>query len=173
MRTEWDYEGINRDLHRTGPDFFAGFSIVPHVGKIAALVEKHKPRALLDYGSGKGRQYSELNVQQHWGGLKPHLYDIGIPKLATPPDRKFGGVICTDVLEHVAEEDLQMVLAHLFSFPQLFIFISICTIPSKKTDKDGNNLHLTVQPSEWWEVLIGHYRDRRSFLDIEVVYTGA
>ena len=93
-----DYGTLYRAMHASDKAF-RGNSIKSAVPFIADLVRRTSPRHLLDYGCGKGRQYSERRVHEEWGGLEPHCFDVGVPAFADTPQGPFDGVICTDVME--------------------------------------------------------------------------
>lgn len=152
---------------------FPGTSLKPHAKDIAALIATldlpdESPPRLLDYGCGKGYQYLAFRVHEQWGGVLPHCYDIGVTLLSHRPQGKFDGVICTDMLEHVDEPDVDCVLDDIFSFLrphrayalgiQTFAFLGICCRRSKKTLPDGRNSHLTVKPAEWWDAKLAKYQ---------------
>lgn len=144
-----DYAVEYRRLHEK-EDRFIGMSILPHVDDIAWLVAETGTKTLLDYGCGKGEQYTRFAVHSYWGSIMPTLYDIGVPEFSMLPKKKFDGVICTDVLEHIAVEDVKSVVKDLFRHAHLWVFMSICTRPAKKTFDDGRNVHLTVKSERWW-----------------------
>jgi len=135
-------------MHRN-PKRFPGFSIKFHIEDIDNLVKKHKVDSLLDYGCGKGYQYLASRCHESWGIL-PHCYDPGVTFLDTKPEGVFGGVICTDVLEHIPEEDINSFLKTLFDHADKFIFLSIATFPARKSLPNGLNCHVTVKDSDWW-----------------------
>jgi hypothetical protein len=153
-----DYSAMYRHLHERKEKAFRGMSIKPAVPHIVRLVEQTKPRRLLDYGCGKGFQYSELRVHEQWGGMRPYCYDVGVPRYASRPNGAFHGVICTDVMEHIAEADVPTILADIFGFvPERrdggvsFAFFWIACRPARrKTLPDGRNVHLTVKSPQWW-----------------------
>lgn len=136
-------------MHKSGK-MFRGGSMKGHTEAVADLVSKYQPASLLDYGSGKGVQYDELNLHERWGGLKPHCYDPGYPPIAEKPKGKFDGVLCTDVAEHVPEDAVDAFLADVIGYANRFAFFCIFTNPSRKFLPDGRNVHLTVRPPEWW-----------------------
>jgi len=119
---------------------------------IAYLVDIHQPDRILDYGCGKGYQYLAARAHDVWGGLLPVCYDPGVPLLSIRPEGEFGGIICTDVLEHIPEGELDEVLDEIIGYVQVngFVYFKISTIESRKVDTLGNNLHVTVRPCEWW-----------------------
>jgi hypothetical protein len=134
-----------------GPKMYRGNATRGHVEAIADLVTKHAPvETMLDYGSGKGRQYDDLNIHDAWGGIKPTCYDPGYPPLATKPEGKFDGVICTDVAEHVPEASIDAFLQDVVGYATKFVFFCIFTEPSRKFLPDGRNCHLTTKPRAWW-----------------------
>lgn len=132
------------------PKRFPGFSLKAYTDHIADLVKKHHPESLLDYGCGKGYQYLAKRCHESWGGLLPHCYDPAVTFLDTKPEGTFGGVICTDVLEHVPEEDVDHVLSELFGYAESFLFLAVATFPARKTMPNGLNCHVTVKDKHWW-----------------------
>mgnify|MGYP001607418816 CR=1 FL=1 len=69
-------------------------------------------------------------------------------------ERPFGavdGVICSDVMEHVPEGQVDSVLAEIFGYATKFVALSISFKPSKKRLDDGREVHCTLRPPEWWD----------------------
>lgn len=148
-----DYAKLYTEMHRE-EKAFSGYSIKSGVDDIAALVVKYQPRRLLDYGSGKGYQYLTKRVHERWGGPLPHCYDVGVRQLSEKPTDKFDGIICTDVMEHIAEPDVDEMLADILAFaaPTAFAFFLIaCRPAAKKRLSDGRDVHLTIRPPQWWQ----------------------
>lgn len=56
---------------------------------------------------------------------------------------------CTDVMEHIPEEDVNLVINNILRSAK-HSFFAICTIPDGYGQMIGERLHLTVQPYEWW-----------------------
>jgi 2-polyprenyl-3-methyl-5-hydroxy-6-metoxy-1,4-benzoquinol methylase len=150
---------------------FSGASIMAHVMTIADLIDEVKVQQgksdlrILDYGCGKGIQYAKHGIHKlHWKVSLPFRYDIGVPNFRTkPPAHSFDGVVCTDVMEHIEEEDLETIFTQIFNSldPNVitFAFFSICCRFAKKTFPDGRNVHRTVQPPEWWHDRMARYKD--------------
>lgn len=137
-----------RLLHKD-PKVFEGRSILPYAFHVKELVLKYKSKSLLDFGCGKGRQYTEMHVHAWWD-IQPALYDPAVPKYATLPAGKFDGVICTDVMEHVPESAVDATLEQIFGFARQWVFFTICTRPANRILPNGQNAHCTIQPREWW-----------------------
>lgn len=58
---------------------------------------------------------------------------------------------CTDVLEHIAPEDVDAVLVNILTAARR-VFLAISTVPDHFGPVlAGEPLHLTVQPHEWWK----------------------
>lgn len=138
-----------RAMHASGK-VFRGASIKNHAEAIAELVARHQPAALLDYGSGKGSQYSEWNVQEAWGGMVPTCYDPGVAGIDAKPAGRFDGVICTDVIEHMPPETVERDYLEAIGYATKFAFFCIYTGPARKHLPDGRNCHLTQRPEKWW-----------------------
>jgi hypothetical protein len=166
-----DYAKTYGAMHDKKAKHFSGYSIKPYVQEIAGLVWDRLPRRILDYGSGKGYQYLALRLHDHWGGILPFCYDPGVVQLRIKPEGKFAGIICTDVMEHIEEADVDDVLDDLFGFADdhAFVFLAIACRPAKrKRLPDGRDVHVTIKPPAWWDAKLAKYQ--RDGLTIRAVY---
>ena len=103
---------------------WAGYDVVKYQKKIKDLVDRYDAKTILDYGCGKGLQYKEklpygggqeLELpQEQWQtfdeylGVKVYCYDPcveGFTELP-PAGTKFDGVICTQVLNSIPDDDM-------------------------------------------------------------------
>lgn len=164
-----DYEKVYSELHRKEKRF-PGFSIGQYINDIAALVEQHKPNRLIDYGSGKGFQYLVRRYHEKWGGMLPYCYDIGVRQLRDKPEGTFGGVLCTDMLEHIERQDLAAIIDELINYaePHGFMMLGIACRPSNKTAADGLNLHVTIEHPDWWVKLVTDRAAKRGRDDLHI-----
>lgn len=149
---------------------------------------RDKSFIMLDYGCGKARQVYErrlpayrlidgkkqrINVTLHETfGRKLQslwLYDPAVEEYKTPPPAgmKFDVVVCTDVMEHIAEPYVDQVLSDLFSHVAHdgAAFFSISGAPATKHFLDGENLHCTVRDFEFWQNKI-----REHSIDKQTIY---
>lgn len=159
------YTRLYGPYHNQNEKFLAGKLTAENVQGIARMVDWwHKtsglttqPR-LLDYGSGKGYQYLSRRIHEEWGGSLPYCYDPGVFHFSKRPKGRFDGIICTDVMEHLEEQDVLDVLADLraYATKPAFLYMTICCRKAWKKFDDGSNLHKTIKPPEWWEPLIKH-----------------
>lgn len=133
------------------PDRYPGNSLQIHVRTIHNLITETSSRSLLDYGCGKGYQYTkEMMHVHHFCGIMPSLYDPAVETHNVLPEGKFDGVISTDVMEHIPEHELDDVLKQIYNKANKFVYLGICTVPAKAILPNGENAHCTVKPIEWW-----------------------
>ncbi len=144
-------------------DTFPGKSLPRQAPHVKRLIRRTQARTILDYGSGKGRQYWPLrmmdpdegvdypDIKSYWGVSDIRCYDPAYPPLAELPPGTFDGVVCTDVLEHCPEEDIPWILEELFGFARRFVFANVACFPAQKRLPSGGNAHCTIKPAKWWE----------------------
>lgn len=115
---------------------WAGYDVVKYQKQIKDLVTRYNARTILDYGCGKGLQYREplpygdndqwMTFDQYLG-VTVYAYDPCVAGLDTPPPNhsKFDGVICTQVLNNIPDDDLPWVADSLMSYADKFCFIGL------------------------------------------------
>jgi hypothetical protein len=137
-------------LHEQG--HFPGNSTAKWSQHIKALIDKHQPKSILDYGCGKGLQYYKDKLHDQWGVEMPALYDPGVPQLANRNilNVDYDLIICTDVMEHLDGAGLYLAFKDILFAANKAAFIAITCRPAKKMLPDGRNCHITVQPPIWW-----------------------
>jgi len=136
-----------KDMHKISEGMFNGRSLLKFVDIIKAYLENNNCKSILDYGCGKGilytDNYKELTTEidaplhKYWNLDSYELFDPAHEEHSKLPIHKKDAVICTDVLEHVAEDDLDWVVS-----------------------EDGRNAHISVfSPDEWLQFLAGKSRE--------------
>lgn len=175
------YGELYREYRAANPKHFHGWLTVEQQETITRCVRENKPIRILDYGSGNGLQYLAHRQHEPWGIL-PHCYDPGVPGLDGPPAGRFQGIICTDVLEHIAEDDLPAIMEHIVELLDrsawCFVYFHVSCLPAKKTFADGRNVHLTIKPTEWWDSFFNRWwidretrlKDRPHMTTLAVTY---
>lgn len=138
-----------------GTDNFHGNSILQHADSIGKMVRLTRARTLLDFGCGRGDAYrSPHHVWKQWGlsYADVTLYDPAFNRdnVLPPEGKQFDIVVCSDVLEHVPEEEVDAFIERLFGYARHGVWASVCCRPAKKQFPDGTNLHVTVKRHDWW-----------------------
>ncbi len=166
--SEYYYEVIEKYklFHRNGMEelpgnrTFLGFSLEKWIVEIKKIIEINNCDSLIDFGCGKGFLYKKnlkignkeyFGLSDFWNVKKIHLYDPGVEEYSIYPKNKHDGVICTDVLEHIPEDDILNFIDGLFKLSHKFLFIVIATIPASKYFDNGNNIHLCLKKQNEWE----------------------
>ena len=158
---------------------FKGISLIPLVPTLMKIVKDNDCKTLLDYGCGKGLPYDKerckevdlRNPIQELCSLESFdLYDPAYEKYAKLPDKKYDIVVCTDVLEHVAEQDMDYVLTQILSRSKKIVFLNICCKPALKHFKEGKfkgkNVHISVFDPSWWGHKIGNIWNKFNHLKV-------
>lgn len=122
---------------------WAGYDVVKYQLLIKDLVDRYSAKTILDYGCGKGLQYqerlpygatpgTELPLDQwqtfdQYLGVTVYCYDPCVEKFETPPppNMKFDGVICTQVLNSIPVDDMAWVRGTLEQHATKFCFIGL------------------------------------------------
>ena len=142
-------ETINlyKKLHVKGTKFcyakniFDGKSLKFFFQPIKQVIDLTKSNSLIDFGCGKAKYYFNKikinniyykNIADFWKIQKYFLYDPGVKSFSKYPNEKADGVICTDVVEHIPEQDVIKFIDEIFRFANKFIFIVIICYPAKK-----------------------------------------
>lgn len=134
---------------------FNGLSILNHVASIKAMIDATESRSMLDFGCGRGDAYRDPHNIHHELGIhftRLHLYDPAFPHIGALPPTKMDIVVCSDVLEHIPEPEVDAFIVRLFKYANRAVWASVCCRPAKKVFPGTDiNLHVTVQPLEWWD----------------------
>jgi hypothetical protein len=157
-----------KEMHRQ-KGIFKGISLIPFVPIIGDIIKKNKCETLFDYGCGKGIPYTKdfkaadptnkhkeftKPVQDIWNIKEFFLYDPACPEYNKLPTKKYDIVLCTDVLEHIPEDDLDWVIRDVLSYANKIAFINVCSQEAKKTfltgKHKGRNVHVSIFSHEWW-----------------------
>ena len=156
-------------------DTFDGKSLGPHVDTLKTIIKVLGSKTLLDYGAGKGVLYKAKNITSRdgmkfdgicdlWGVDSVTLYDPAYPLHSVLPKETFDGVISTDVMEHCPEEDIPWIVDEIFNFAREFVYLKVSCCPAKKTLPNGENVHCTIKPPDWWiSIFDSQISDRPGF----------
>lgn len=142
-----------RELAKHADKNFLGLSILNYATSIRKLLTATDSRTMLDFGCGRGEAYKSPHKLYKQLGLPRHavtLYDPVFMPTAVLPVGQFDLVVCSDVLEHIPEHEVDEFVARLFSYAKKAVWASVCCRPAKKFFPDGRNLHVTVRDYPWW-----------------------
>ena len=143
---------------------WAGYDVIKYQKKIKDLVVRYGAKTILDYGCGKGLQYTEplpygaepgteLPMDQwqtfdQYLGVKVFKYDPCVKGLnrKPPKNKKFDGVICTQVLNSVPDNDMSWVRDILEQHARKFCFIGLNFQRQAKDKKTMYNPEYFCEP---------------------------
>lgn len=149
---------LYKSMSETETGNFLGLSILNYTKEIGHLIKEVDAKTVLDYGCGRGEAYRSPHKIHHKWGLRRSqvtLYDPAFHH-APPPVGQFDLVVCSDVLEHIPEDEVDAFIARLFGFAKKAVWASVCCRPAKKVfPGTETNLHVTVKPYEWWNLKFG------------------
>lgn len=131
-------------LHAEGA--FLGKSWIRHAKIFAKLAGPEATEKILDYGCGP-----DGGLANAYPG-KVHSYDPYVEQYAAPiKGLKFTSVFTCDVVEHMTLAQIVELLAKVRRCDAQFLYMVAATriSESKKLD-NGLNVHITVQPAQWW-----------------------
>jgi len=145
---------LYKEMADTGIHFL-GLSILQHADEIGKLIKQYEVKKVLDYGCGHGDQYrAPHRLHARWG-LKwwdVTLYDPSFERIDEQPVGKWDLVVCSDVLEHIPEDQVEDTIGYLFMYARKLVWASVCCRPAKKNFLGTDiNLHVTLKPVAWWE----------------------
>jgi len=170
-----------KELHKD-PKYFNGICLITHLNTVTHIMLKEGAKSLLDYGCGKALLYDDekyknmkLNkkgqtlpkpLQKLWQLDYHALYDPAYPKHSKLPKGKYDAVVCTDVIEHIDEKDVDWILEEIFSYSRKFVLLTIACYKALKTFKDGRNVHVNVKTPEYWKEKLLQLHAKHSHLNI-------
>jgi 2-polyprenyl-3-methyl-5-hydroxy-6-metoxy-1,4-benzoquinol methylase len=111
------------------------------------VLKEMKPRSVLDYGCGQSDLVNQLGAKQTF------RYDPAIAGIDILPDVKVDLVTCTDVLEHVPEENLRDTLLEIKGCGAS-VYLAISCRKAREILPNGENAHCTVMPYVAWKTLL-------------------
>lgn len=133
-----------REIHANQEYGVSSYAMAKDI--IPCIIEL-EAKSILDYGCGQSRLYERLKVNH---STKVYRYDPAILEISVIPVSHVDLIVNTDVLEHIPEEDLDEILAHMKSLGEN-CFFNIHTGLAKQILPSGENAHCTIHPPEWWK----------------------
>ena len=127
---------------------WAGYDAKNYAEEIKCLRKYHRARTLLDYGCGKGHQYTRKSppFNKITGFSSYYLFDPCVDEYKQPPrsNRKFDAIICLQVIRHIPDRDIPWLKEYFERTAKKFVVIgeyhpTIKQKPKKVTTQDGEN----------------------------------
>lgn len=139
-------------LHQEKDSF--GASCIKQLNYITLIIDYIKPKKVLDFGCGKGTLIKELS------SVYPDIvfdgYDPAVSEFENLPEGEYDLVICTDVLEHIPENNLKNVVKKIKEYSSR-VFFQLHHSKASQILPNGENAHVTVKPPLWYEKLFKKY----------------
>lgn len=139
-------------LHNTTSKW-QGEGTLQYIELIKENIDQFNCQTMLDYGCGKGVQYTQFAIHKTLGLELDNIYqfDPAWAPASTEPDwnKQFDCSICLDVLHFVTEEELQVIKARLERSTSKVCIIGI-QIALPKPDSLNRKPYALLKPAEWW-----------------------
>ena len=157
----------NGKLYHGSTKSWTGLHSIRYAKKIKALVEKHDAKSLLDYGCGKGYQYTKdvewepgvvTTLDKYLGVNQVEKFDPCWPEFEKYPslDRSYDGVILIQCLGFIPDDDLEILKEHLEKLSTKFCYIGelqssgVADVKSKKLKLLDANKCTMRRGADWY-----------------------
>ncbi len=126
-----------------------------YINQLQELVKNYNCKTMLDYGCGKGTQYSgdELDFAKLIGIESYDLYDPAYEKYKDLPAGHWDLTVCLDVLPFIPEEDIDTVKNLMLSISDKLCVVGLHSdLEVRKSKKP----FVCVKDKGWWEEKLRH-----------------
>lgn len=156
MFTNYYYETLKRSqAFQQKSVNWAGYGSYQYVDQLRELVQQYQCNTMLDYGCGKGLQYTDKNNFANLIGIKQYaLHDPAYDQFAELPQGTWDMVICLDVLPFVPESDIDTVIELMLSCCNKICVIGLQDIFQHQLK--SKKPFVCVHEREWWEEKLKH-----------------
>lgn len=135
-------------LIHASKDYGKGGDFKKWLSFIESEIETNKANSVVDYGCGQSNDITAVFP------LANHsFYDPAIPGKDEFPTGPFDVGYCTEMLEHIPEDEIDSVLKQMRSLSEVW-FMTIHTGKANQILPNGENAHCTVKPIDWWTAKI-------------------
>lgn len=154
MFTNLYYETLKRSqAFQQNSVNWSGYGSYQYVDLLQSVVQKYACKTMLDYGCGKGLQYTDKNNFANLIGIEQYtLYDPAYEKYAVLPDRQWDLVVCLDVLPFVPESDIDTVVNLMLGRCNKTCVVALQEITHVKSKKPL----VCVKDRVWWQDKLAH-----------------
>ena len=154
MFTDQYYETLKRSqAFQQNSVNWAGYGSYQYVDQLRSIVHDHECQTMLDYGCGKGLQYTGKNNFANLIGISQYtLHDPAYDQHAVLPDQTWDLVGCLDVLPFIPESDIDTVVDLMLSCCNKICVIALQEITHTKSKKPL----VCVKDHAWWQEKLSH-----------------
>lgn len=147
------------NLHKEHPEYgTGGTEILP---ALSCIIDYLSPKSILDYGCGKGGLVAAL--EDRYPNIDVYGYDPAVERFSSMPVEKADLVVCTDVLEHIPEEELPETIERIASI-SMNAFFHLHHGKAIFYLESGENAHCTIWTQEQYRELFSKYFQETFFL---------
>jgi len=136
----------------------------PHGGPmgLVTVFDIPKEKKCIDLGCGLGElskhftDYTGVDVSSWVIGsnkqrkINGTYYHASLDNLTCINKNQYDVGICSDVMEHIPEEKVGVILKSISLLKVGTFYFDIALLPSSNVDEEGKNLHLTLWKQERW-----------------------
>jgi len=182
----YDLSVKNNSLFQTTNKTWSGWASVSYVKQLKDIVNAYDIKTLLDYGCGKGKQYTEESIYDpalppmtldKYLGVDVYKYDPCVKEFDILPSAgtKFDAVILIQVLPFIPDDDLAWVNKLLMTYTNKVCFIGQAdeslSISRKKQSVMNPEWFKETRTNDWYidrfkdwagSDLVWWFRDRNS-----------
>jgi SAM-dependent methyltransferase len=158
---------------------FDGGGIRSLIDTILTIIADKKSVTILDFGCGTAIHWHKHTLVNKTKSLMTVLgekvqgfyrYDPAVDIYSKKPTTKFDLVVCSDVLEHIPDSELQNFIDEASSYVDTggTLMFSVSTSPSNNSFLSGENMHINIKSPDEWVQLLKKY----STTKISVLFNG-
>jgi 2-polyprenyl-3-methyl-5-hydroxy-6-metoxy-1,4-benzoquinol methylase len=143
------------------------------VGNIIVSFRPQMHHTIVDFGCGTGRAakrfqemgYSVTGIDIAKNCLDQDVKLSGLPFIESclwdlPEDLMFDYGYCIDVMEHIPESKVDLVIGNIFNCVRRGVFFVIDTNKDNFGRFINDDLHLTIHGQKWWDEKIARAREK-------------
>lgn len=156
MKYITEYEKLHKQNNNYGTRSMIYFKA------ICLAIEYLSPRSILDFGCGKGALIDR--IAEEFPHIQCYGYDPAVEEKKALLVNNVDLVICTDVLEHIPEFELDEALLKISKLSKNAFFV-IDHALAGATLPNGENAHCTVKPPIWYYNLLSKFYESPYPLD--------
>ena len=140
-------------LHKNKPNY--GKTSIELYDVVKSIIVNKKIKTVLDFGCGKSELIDRIHNDL---GILCYRYDPAIEEYSRLIEHSVDLILCTDVLQHIPEYDLDSVFLQMRRLSNCVFFKIKCT-QHHTLLPNGEFANCTVHDVNWWEKFIKKYYD--------------